>query len=148
MNYVSMRQRGFTLLEILLVVAAISILAGIVVVAINPARQLALARNAQRQSDVNAILNAIQQYALDNNGNPAGLTSSDQHICLTGASSCSGLLDLHVLTDSAKYLTTIPRDLLEDTAGDSGYTVSQNTNGRLTVKAPLAEQGATVSVTR
>ncbi len=54
--------RGFTLIEILLVIAIIGILTVIIVVAINPAKRLAQARDAKRISDVNQIANALQAY--------------------------------------------------------------------------------------
>src|SRR3972149_586779 len=59
---------GFTLIEILVVIGIIAILAVIVLIAINPARQFAQARDTQRTSNVNAILNAVGQYLADNKG--------------------------------------------------------------------------------
>ena len=57
---------GFTLIEILVVIGIIAVLATIVLIAINPARQFRQARDTQRTSNVNALLNAIGQYIADN----------------------------------------------------------------------------------
>jgi prepilin-type N-terminal cleavage/methylation domain-containing protein len=82
-------RKGFTLLEVLLVVAAIAILAGIVILAINPSKQLAEVRNAERQSDARTILDAVYQYSIDNNGNmPAGI-STDLTMIGTAGSGCA-----------------------------------------------------------
>ena len=142
--------KGFTLLEILLVIAIIAILAAIVIIAINPGKQLAESRNAQRRSDVNTVLNGVYQYSIDNNGTlPGGIGASATDICRTGASSCAGLIDLTTLTASGKYLVSIPND--PNSSGDStGYTILKDaTTGRITVTAPNAEPAGTIiTVTR
>ncbi len=148
---------GFTLLEILLVVAAIAILAGIVIVAINPTKQLGDTRNAQRRVDVNTVLNAVYQYAIDNNGSlPATVTTgtacgvSTQEICKTGGT-CIGLTDLSnfLVTSTAKYLVAMPTDPTGASTNGTGYQIYKNSStSRVTVCAPSAEQGATITVTR
>ena len=70
-------RKGFTLIEILIVVGVMAILAAIVIIAINPARQFAQARNTQRRSDVVAILDAVHQRMVDNSGSFAEGTTCD-----------------------------------------------------------------------
>lgn len=156
-------QRGFTLLEVLLVVAIIAILAGIVIIAINPGKNLGDTRNAQRSADVNTIINGAYQYVLDNNGSypPVGsrtgavaISSTLTEICSASASVCTGLVDLNILSTAGKYLVAVPGDPSCPTgppacnANGAGYKIGLTTNGRLQVTAPQAEQGKTISVTK
>lgn len=143
-------RQGFTLLEVLLVVAIISILAGIVILALNPTKQLGDTRNGQRRVDVNTILNAVYQYSIDNNGSiPANITTTVTPICQTGTAVCTGLIDLTVLTNNEKYLVSMPKDpSVIANSGTADYTIVKDANNRVTVAAPDAEQGKTISVTR
>jgi type IV pilus assembly protein PilA len=147
---ISPRHRGFTLIEVLLVVVIIAILAGIVIIAVNPARQIAQTNNAQRDNDVRAILDAVHQYSIDNRGVlPASITA-----VATVVGSGAGQIDLCAVLVPT-YVSAMPYDptavgaaYTDCTAYDTGYTIMSDVNGRITVAAPSAEVAATVSVTR
>lgn len=146
----TIKRKGFTLIEILLVVGIIAILAGVVIVAINPARQLGQANNTQRWSNINTILNAVHQYAIDNQGAlPASITTTETEICKTGGE-CTGLIDLDVLVPD--FVVSIPFDpqcpAVCSGANGAGYTIAKDANNRVTVKAPDAQLGITVEVKR
>ncbi len=144
------REKGFSIIEVLLVVAAITILAGIVIVAINPGKQFMEVRNTQRVSDVNKILAAINHYMVDNDGVfPEELEEEELEICQTNASDCDGLLDLSVLTNNERYLVTIPIDpqKASDENG-TGYTARVTENGRVVVSSFYAEGGAVIEEIR
>lgn len=139
-------RKGFTLIELLLVIGIIAILASIVIVAINPTKQLGDARDAQRKSDVNTILSAVYQYAIDNDGGlPATITTTNSEICATGAVDATpDCISLDALTGS--YLVRIPRDPQAQSATGTNYWIVEGSNGRITVSAPGAEQQDSISV--
>lgn len=145
-------KKGFTLLEILLVVGIISILAGIVILAINPTKQLGDTRDAQRRSDVLTILNVIYQYSIDNDGDLEGIADGSD---LTTADTCTDEgTDAYDLEDALAgttetYLVSIPVDPTEGVVDTTSayYVTYSDTTGRITVCAPNAENN-TISVTR
>ncbi len=150
-------KKGFTLIEVLIVIAIIGILAAVTIVAINPARQFAQARNSQRSSGVNTILNAVWQYAVDTNGNlPASILAltadTMTQICVTGGSPCTGLVDLSVLTTNERYLVSLPNDpnvpACSSLASSTCYWLSRSVNNRITVKASSSELNVAIQVTR
>jgi prepilin-type N-terminal cleavage/methylation domain-containing protein len=143
------QNKGFTLLEILLVIAAIGILAAIVLVAINPNRQIAQARNTVRQADINTIQKAVEQYLIEKGSYPSSISTTPGYICNTGTeqvggnTSCSGRVDLRELVPD--YIAGIPKDP-QATGTSTGYIVAINPdNNKISVSAGLAEGKAIVS---
>lgn len=68
------KKSGFTLIELLIVIGVVAALAGIVFIAVDPAKRMAQARNAVRWSEARSLLDAILLYQVDHNGNlPAGV---------------------------------------------------------------------------
>jgi prepilin-type N-terminal cleavage/methylation domain-containing protein len=147
-------QKGFTLIELLVVVAIIAILAVTVFVALDPVKRFADSRNAHRWSDVNNILTAIHQYAVDNGGSlPSGITTTEYQLgsCTTGgATACTGAAAscLDLSTPLAKYLKSIPTDPSNGTAATTKYSVVATSDNIVTIKACAAEQSASIQVSR
>ena len=150
------QRKGFTLIEVLVVIGIISILAGIVIVAINPAKQFAQARNTERQSNVGSILSAIGQRMADNKGTFSGsfTVGSTTYTCPslplteTVIGSAVGEIDLNCLTPT--YISTqLPVDpnggtWASATSYDTNYTVTTDAEGRVKVCAPNAANETSV----
>lgn len=151
-----MKYKRFSFIEILIGAGIVAVLAALVTVIINPTRQFSHARDSQRWSDVNAILNAIHQRMVDNKGSFAEGSTCDALPSVTKfISSVSDDNNINVcdcLVDA--YLTVIPYDPSVKDAGytdcnnySTGYAIVKTETGRITVFAPSAELD-TISVTR
>ena len=143
------KYQGFSLIEILVVVALIIILATITIVAINPAKNFRDSRNAERSAEVSELLNAITQYTSEEGNNIADFGTITS--CTTGTSnigSGTGEIDLETLLVD-EYIVEIPVDPSVDaaTSTDTGYDICITDSGRIQIDAPLAEE-KTITVKR
>lgn len=139
-------REGFTLIEVLLVVGIIAILAAIVIIAINPNKQLADAHNAQRRSDIQTIQKAVYLYNIDTGQLPTVIPAVSTEICKEAAASCTGLVNLSALTQNQKYLIAIPTDPKATNPNGSGYfIIRDSTTGRIFLDAVFAENAVTIS---
>jgi prepilin-type N-terminal cleavage/methylation domain-containing protein len=149
------QQQGFTLIEILVVMGLIAVLASIVIIALNPAKNFAQARNTQRTSNIAAILDAVGQNMASNKGVLAcptqdpNLPNSPVQIKSTGGYNLADCL-------VPNYLVSLPYDpsatgahFINSSDYDTGYQIVKDAaTGRITVSAPSAELGLTISISR
>jgi len=154
-NIATNKTEGFTLIEILIVIGIIAVLAGIVIIAINPAKQFAQARDTQRQSNIETILNAIGQRMADNMGTfdgtfgsytcpqlpTPGSGTSTIYASQNGGSTANtggdaSPVDLSCLVPT--YIASFPVDPVSASGDRTGYTLNVLSTGRITVCAPAA----------
>lgn len=166
------RKKGFTLIELLIVIGVLGILAGIILVAVDPAKRLRQARDARRHAEVNAILNAILNYTVDNVGTaPTGIDSNATSIqqlgdgtgvcgvdwgCQQGTNSTWTLDDCVDFTSDLvdEYIAEIPVDpegsngTVTYSASRTGYYINRTGNGRIEIGSCNPEDVSEITVKR
>lgn len=144
---------GFTLLEVLMVIGILAILAAVVLVAINPARQFKIARDSQRNANISTLLNAIGQNLTDH----GGIFTCEGVIktlpAIKSAISNTGFDIAPCLVPD--YVSVLPTDPSKDGAHyvnevdyNTGYYIQTDDEGRITISADGEVASSTLSVTR
>ncbi len=139
-------KQGFTLIELLVVIGIIAVLAAVVIIAINPARQFAQARDTQRWSNVNTILNAIGQNMADNKGVftcAAGVLPNTSTQIGSGAGNYN--LEPCIIPT---YVSIMPLDPTSGSSTATGYSVQYTSSTRRVTVSAVGEINTNISVTR
>lgn len=122
-------KRGFTLIEILVVIALIGVLAGLMIVAFQGTRRSS--RDGKRKADLEQIRSALEMYKADKGSYPACTNWSFDGICLGNVVSWGHNLGLScdclplklagigAASGTAVYLNPLPVDPIQFDYGDA-----------------------------
>ncbi|MDD4819192.1 MAG: prepilin-type N-terminal cleavage/methylation domain-containing protein, partial [Candidatus Colwellbacteria bacterium] len=104
-------KKGFTLVELLIVIAILAVLAAAVVIVLNPAELLAQARDSQRLNDLDTLKNALSIYI-------AQASSIDLGACADGGR-CTA--DPGIGNGPFATTTCDKPDIIDNTVAGSGW---------------------------
>lgn len=152
----SNNKKAFTLLEILLAITALVILVTIVIIAINPKKQINDTRNAKRLLHLKSIKNAIEQYSIDNSA-VLPFLPENQLMMIGSSSDCSVFIESISATSSnicinlesylsPDYLSAIPFDPYFGSPEKTYYFIELNNSGRFEIYSYFLESKSTPSI--
>lgn len=114
------KQKGFTIVELLIVIVVIAILAAISIVAYNGIQQRG--RDAQRKSDIATISKALELYYIDNGAYPPSTCTLGAGCKINGgwnttADTSWSNIESYLVP---KYVSTLPKDPQASTSTPAG----------------------------
>ncbi len=104
--------RAFTLIEVLMVVTALTIIAGVVVPQVTTVMDDA--RHAALLKDLREFTFAIERYRMDHNGLPPDLIQDEKLIQLMQSTDADGNVGVGAQYPYGPYLLTVPRNALNN----------------------------------
>jgi len=149
--------KGFSILDFLVIISAFFVIGFLGYLVLNPEKQGADERNVHRSADVASILTAVSNY-IDLKGEiPSNIpinsncVSVGNEICKIGPYDCKGLVDLSFLTSNGNSnggVISLPTDPSSKSINGSGYYISQDGQGNITICAPYAERNVDISFSK
>jgi prepilin-type N-terminal cleavage/methylation domain-containing protein len=149
-------KKGFTLIELLVVIAILAVLFSSLIILINPATQMAKARDVERESHLHGILGAVYQYSAEHSGNLPDTDGDPETESFPTTATCigsgSGCFNLGAAGDDGDtivpdYIVDVPFDPKTGDASNTGYTIFKNANNRLEASA-TGERTETITVVK
>lgn len=130
---------GFTFIELLVVMGIIAILSAIILVAANPSRQFASARDTIRINDIYQLINAVYEYSIENNGSyPPSITSTPTDVGTSGLNLAAYLVQTHI--------PRIPQDPTSGTQAITQYVMFSD--GPRIIASATGELVETITISR
>ncbi len=157
------KEKGFTLVELIIIIAVIAVLVAVMFVALDPVTRFQKARDAVRQKDVAKVLSALKADQIDNDGvyiaSVAAMAEEEVYMIVSGAmvlgcddnnavcdsdvKSDTHCVDLSALVAKG-YLEAVPISPPGVVVWDggfakgqegTGYTIQRDTTGNFHVKS-------------